>query len=448
VDAWQVNGTNRTAITAAGNQSAGTIVFSVEVVTPDSTTGVEKLSVDVSDLRRRTAPGVSAGILTVADGGRPVSEIQKLVRLDAVKAGSSFSLTFNGATSAETAYTTSAIQSAYDGLAPAAGFAQVIGSDANTWYVTFSGAAGINQPLSGMVTANASQLAQEVSVSDLLSGRFGNTPSATGFTGVIQNMSNITYGGGLNLLLGSNVALYEALLSKNTSVSSQNSLFGDGSFSLGRNVFEVGGNALSGFFTDGRTGDGRYDGNNTQDVFKFLTDTLSSTFINGQLSFGEPVLAPGVHLMSGMTGGDTYKFNGFWGVAAVIEPPSVYAGVDLNFGFDTLDFNAVNSDLTFDIYTLTTDNISGWQERLNALGHPMPLSLGMNLVLARNNAGTKLIEQFGDLLGSTISFGEFGLNYVLATGIENIIGGSGKNTFKFHGAARIDGFLSDFARLQ
>ena len=199
-------------------------------------------------------------------------------------------------------------------------------------------------------------------------------------------MSNITYGAGVNLLLGSNVAIYESLLAKNSSATSKNALFTDGSFSLGKNVFEVGGNLLSSLFGDDRTSDGRFGGSTGQDVAKFITDMLTSSLLEGQLAFGEPVIAPGIHLMSGLTGGDTYKFSGLWGVAAVVEPPSVYAGVDLNFGYDTLDFSDVSGNMTYESTVLHRQHrrMAG---TLNALGHPMPLSIGMNLVLARNDAG-------------------------------------------------------------
>jgi hypothetical protein len=72
----------------------------------------------------------------------------------------------------------------------------------------------------------------------------------------------------------------------------------------------------------------------------------------------------------------------------------------------------------------------------------MPLSIGMTLVLARNNAGTQLIEKFADLLGGAVQFDGFGVNYVIATGIENIIGSPGDNTFKFHGDAKLDGYVA------
>ncbi|MCA9034378.1 MAG: DUF4347 domain-containing protein, partial [Planctomycetaceae bacterium] len=442
VKAYRTTNGLTTLLTGSAAVPAGEVHFEVEIVSPDSTLGFEKLSIEAGDLLQRHSAPVDYSVITVHEGRRAVSEVQKLSRLDTLKSGSNFQLAYDGGTSEATAYTTTAIQASYDSLTPSAGYAQVVGTDANTWLVTFTGNMGGDESLSGMITDNASQLAQKVPFSDLRHGKFGNTPGATGFTGIVQNMSNINYGAGVNLLLGSNVSIYEALLAQKAPAISKSSLFSDASFSLGKNVFSVGGNLLSTLFDDGRTGDGRFSGEGLADVAKFVTDTLTNTLLSGELSFGEPTIAPGVHLMSGLTGGDTYKFEGFWGAAAIVEPPSVYAGVDLNLGFDTLDMSAVSGDVTFDIYTLSTDNIGDWQARLNALGHPMPLSIGMTLVLARNNAGTKFIEQFASAVGGSVDVDGFGLNYIIATGIENIIGSGGENTFKFHGNARLDGYVA------
>ncbi|MEE3218888.1 MAG: hypothetical protein VX257_01430, partial [Planctomycetota bacterium] len=56
-------------------------------------------------------------------------------------------------------------------------------------------------------------------------------------------------------------------------------------------------------------------------------------------------------------------------------------------------------------------------------------------MIARNNALSAL---FDDFAGTTH---EWGANFVISTGIENIIGGSGNNIVKFHGTGRLDGFV-------
>ncbi|MFN8706542.1 MAG: hypothetical protein ACK50J_07670, partial [Planctomyces sp.] len=167
VTAWSIAAGNRTAITASGDQNADDVMFTVEFVSPDSTAGAEKMSLDATELRRRVTAGNSVSLTTVSDGQRAVSEIQKLSRLDLAKAGSSFSLTFNGATADQTTYATASIQASYDQVTPSVGFAQVNASDANNWFVTFTGAPGADQALSGMITTNSSQLAQEIPLSDL-----------------------------------------------------------------------------------------------------------------------------------------------------------------------------------------------------------------------------------------------------------------------------------------
>ena len=117
-------------------------------------------------------------------------------------------------------------------------------------------------------------------------------------------------------MLGSNVALYELLAAGATGghyikTPSLEDLFASGSYSLGKNVFTVGGNIVSRFLADVRTGDDRYDAESKAGLTaKLITDTLGASILKGELSFGEPVLAPGIHLMSGMSGGDSKAIMG------------------------------------------------------------------------------------------------------------------------------------------
>ncbi len=443
VKAYEVAGITRTLISAAGQKDANKVEFEVEFVAPDSTLGVEKLKVDAAGLTKRLSAASTADAVTVTNGQWAVSEIQKLSRVDIAKAGTSFKLAWNGSTTEGVAYTTAGIQQAYDEFAHQLDAAQVTGVNTDNWFVTFTNERGKDVSLTGMVTANASQIAQDVGFGDLLTGLRRNVPGAKGFTGVVQNMSNVIYGAGFNIILGTNVDIYKSLLSSNSDASSALDLIRKGGFTLGKNVISVGGNILSNLFEDGRDANGNLTDSVKNFAKKFITDTLTGSLVDGELAIGEPTLAPGIHLLSGMTGGDVYKFEGLWGAAAVIEPPSVnVAGLDLNLGYDTLDFSGVSSDLIFDVYTLTTDNIEGWQKEVTSLGHPTPLSIGMNLVLVRNNAGTKALEGFAKIAGGAIDAKGFGLNYVLATGIENIISGKGDNTIIFHGNARLEGYVS------
>ena len=212
-----------------------------------------------------------------------------------------------------------------------------------------------------------------------------------------------------------------------------------GSYSLGKNVFEVGGNLLAQELLGTSTGDKHDNGTAKQAATKFITDTITSTMINGNLSFGEPTIAPGLHVMSGMTGGDTYVFEGFWLGAAVLEGPSVNAaGVDLNFGYDTLDFSAIQSDLVFDVHSVTPDNWEYWNDVTDGWLSGQPSGVYLNVVLVRNNALASLFQQ----IPGADPDPAYGLNYVVATGIENIIGGAGGNTVNFHGTGRLDGFVN------
>ncbi|MEI7702104.1 MAG: hypothetical protein WCK86_20070, partial [Planctomycetia bacterium] len=285
---------------------------------------------------------------------------------------------------------------------------------------------------------SSTQIAKDVQLSNILNGLRGPTLKDTGFTGVIENMSNVVFGAGLNLVLGSNVSYVDAPLAQKLPSAPDLNDLGNAFYALGKNKFSVGGNIYNGVFESLLTS----SRNSSTKASKFITDMIASSVLGGELSFGEPTIAPGVHLLSGLTGGDTYAFEGFWGIAAVVEPPSVNVGIDLNFGYDTLDMSGVSGDMTFDIYSVSTDNIKEWQAQLDKFGHPIPLSLGVNLVLARNNAGTKFIEEFGKMVGLNFDANGYGLNYVIATGIENIIGGGGDNTFVFHGDAVLPGYVA------
>ena len=438
-----------------GNLPATQIGFAIDIVDLKNGVaagfGVQTLAVNTENLTKKLDPQGegAATLLTTVPAGVPVSEIQQLVVNDPAKAGSMFDFVDEGTGNTHSGFefTTARIQSGVDSL-KGTGTAKVIEVSPNNWRITFSGAPGTDVKQLVVATDTSSQVAQDVPFGDLKNaGRnvfTQNVPGATGFTGVVQNMSNVTFGGGLNLLLGSNVSFVEAALAAaNTTVTSPDKLFSDGSLSLGKNVFTVAGNSLAKLFGDERTGDGRYDGDSTalQDATKLLTDTLVSTAIDGSFTIGEPTVALGLHLMSGMTGGDRYVFEGFWGAAVIIEAPSITVGVDLNFGFDTLDFGNAGSDTIFDIYGVTTDNLDYWQSVVGAFGHPIPLSVGVNLVIARNLVATSLVNSFSTA-GGGFAEGEFGLNFALATGIENIIGSGGNNTFNFHGTGRLDGVVS------
>ncbi|MCA9010897.1 MAG: hypothetical protein KDB01_14195, partial [Planctomycetaceae bacterium] len=73
VVAYEVSGTTRTAITTAGEKAASAVEFVVEFVAPDSTQGMEKLSIDAGSLLQRHAANQSSTIVTVADGHHAVS---------------------------------------------------------------------------------------------------------------------------------------------------------------------------------------------------------------------------------------------------------------------------------------------------------------------------------------------------------------------------------------
>ena len=145
--------------------------------------------------------------------------------------------------------------------------------------------------------------------------------NVTGFTGTVRNIDSVTYSSGVNLMIGSNTDLNSAFNSFKDLLT-QSGSFGDfvdsffgGGLQAGNDTFTVGGNLLN------QAKDWLISQNATASS---LQETLNDDypFVNNLVEsvlgpwFGGTV-APGAHLLAGLTGGDTYKFEGVWGAAAV-----------------------------------------------------------------------------------------------------------------------------------
>ncbi|MFO0876531.1 MAG: DUF4347 domain-containing protein [Gemmataceae bacterium] len=188
-----------------------------------------------------------------------------------------------------------------------------------------------------------------------------------------------------------------------------------------------------------------------------IHDTGSDTF-----AIGSNLVSPqfGIHLMTGWFGPDTYQFNSpLWGIAGIFEPPDVQIkGVTVPEYYDTLDFSSFFNDLDFTIVEVTTANLNTFRNLIRSLGNGADptnstfntLDVGMNVVVVTDGL---FGAQMQDLLKKTGTDGIFdtlandygirlGLNMVIATDIENIIGGMGINTFHFLNGARLPGLIS------
>lgn len=218
-------------------------------------------------------------------------------------------------------------------------------------------------------------------------------------SGQFENIDNITYGAGINVLVGSD--MFSSLIP--TSLKDKSELWdflsgllkgwGGNEFALGGagDVFSTPSDIFSSI-KDGSGGKGK------------ARDGLSTAL---QSAFGNL----GVHGLAGMTGGDTYKFEGIWGIAGIAEIPDP---VGL-FGGDTLDFSGVNGDIDI---TVESTGVKGLNKVTAIASNP-----------------------FFDWIGKTLGQ-EKGYSIVYATGIENIVGSGGTTTVKFKGDAELGGTIA------
>jgi len=318
------------------------------------------------------------------------------------------------------------------------------------------------------------------------------TPTQTipGFSGVVQNITGVTYGSGINFLRGSNDVfglLYERARGNEAAFEDVNArrLLGADTFEIakGTTLLSALKKKLPGFSPNSRMGQllAKIDsGANANALTKWVSKNAvdaAKTFAG--LGFAElreefPFLAdldlggllnapwnPGLHFLSGLTGGDTYKFAGTWLAAAVLEIPDFTVGLPLESGYDTLDFSGVSADMRFDIYEITTENASRFETEIDKLQRDangnferQPLAVGTNFIIARDNSLTKvinspliselieLLKPSSDFDGITGNVESFLGNIVVANSIEHLIGGGGENTFVFHDGASIKGTIS------
>ncbi len=207
-----------------------------------------------------------------------------------------------------------------------------------------------------------------------------------------------------------------------------------------------------------------------------------TTLLDGSdtISVGDAIhsVTPGIHILAGGSGADTYKFRTqLWGGAVILEPPrfvfesDVFAN-DPSIGTllaqlgieswettqnDTLDFSALYQDLYFTVFNVSDANLGIVTKLAEASGMNLDGTVreGMTMTLVSpedpydSEFWQKLIPLFdneldpdnpasgslGDLFDTTIA----NFNWALAFGIESIIGGRGNNTVKLVNGATLEG---------
>jgi Ca2+-binding RTX toxin-like protein len=245
-----------------------------------------------------------------------------------------------------------------------------------------------------------------------------------GFTGILENIGNVKYGAGFDIITGTDafgglgLDLGKALVSAmaNRSVEALTTLFTEKgnelkNLNFGGNTFTVGGNLL---IHDMKAASAKWPTIGT--LLGPLTGLLNPII-------GGSTVAPGFHVLYGGTGADTYVFSGVWGTAIVGEVPDFSVnGVAAPEFYDTLDFSAVAGDLDFVIEMVELVDANGTGITSNLITVTMPSSSNVPY----------LPDEVAQML----------LGKVYANDIENIIGGKGNNRFIFKNGGTIQGTIN------
>ena len=164
--------------------------------------------------------------------------------------------------------------------------------------------------------------------------------------GRFENIENIEYGQGINLLIGTGAGKATFLEPR-----------------IGANQFSVGAGAVESFI-----------------------DRLFNTRSEGaeKTSF----FSQGIHTIFGLSGSDTYTFEGGWGLALVAEYPDLLIN-DVNIQdfvpefYDTLDFSKIQPDTRFDVYQVSGDTEDLWNAVFETdSSNDFRVGIGSNIVLA------------------------------------------------------------------
>ena len=178
------------------------------------------------------------------------------------------------------------------------------------------------------------------------------------------------------------------------------------------------------------------------------------------ISIGDNIFSvtPGLHVLAGGTGADTYSVNSqYFGIALMLDDVisvDVEAGsvgnavIDAILPQDTVDFSKMYQDLYHTVFSLNTNDIQGADTLLSesGIGVGFPIEIGSTVVV------TTGFNPFGETSSGDISLtnlltkaSQFPLgqgNIAIALGVENIVGSRGKNTVTFYDGASIGGRIA------
>ncbi|HXT32344.1 MAG TPA: M10 family metallopeptidase C-terminal domain-containing protein, partial [Vicinamibacterales bacterium] len=162
---------------------------------------------------------------------------------------------------------------------------------------------------------------------------------------------------------------------------------------------------------------------------------------NGANLFENKFARPGISILSGGTGGDTYKLKNLWGFAAAIEAPDLtILGQPVPEALDTVDFSGFIGNIQVDVYQFDAVKtlLGGIDPSLDFSGYA---SINTNILVIRGN------DFLGDALtgiagigGVSDAFNRFGSSLMVAMDIESLVGPKlGNLNIKMHDGASLRG---------
>ena len=173
----------------------------------------------------------------------------------------------------------------------------------------------------------------------------------------------------------------------------------------------------------------------------------------GNNDFQHKALRPGVDVLSGLTGADSYRFANLWGFALVLEPPDLTIGGEpVPEALDTLDFSSMVGNIQVDVYSSHPTGLCGLDNSIPGLEdvkvpdvNSEEIELGTNVVVVRDTTlGNLLSDSIGndgsslsDILLCNVT------STVIATDIESLVGPKlGDMLVRFHDDAYLRGTVT------
>ncbi len=168
---------------------------------------------------------------------------------------------------------------------------------------------------------------------------------------------------------------------------------------------------------------------------------------DGNNTFSHGSMRPGLDLLSGLSGADTYKFGTLWGAGAVIETPDLeIGGQPIPEALDTLDFSPMfGGDVTVDVYDFSLVRSS--VGLIDGLDFSDWADVGTNFLVVR--ASNLVGSTFADLIpgaagGIADLLRNAATNFLIATDIESLVGPKfGNLTVRLHGDAELRGTVEN-----